>query len=134
MVSKPFLGASLLGLGAAAALGVTNPGEAQYEDFAVAQARDYLKAEVCPEPLPLVGTSLADECIQFLGSEAAQPQLQGLISNNTERQNFLLFSLYKTDLAIESLLPFIPSGLVPSYEVKAVGVLKTFYIYSAEKI
>ncbi len=133
MASKSLLvGAGILLLGAAVGLIATNPSREDYDAFAVEQARGYLKAEVCPEELPFIGSALKQECEQFLESEAAVPQLQSIIANGTERQNFFLFSLYRTELAIDDVFPFIPSGVIPAYEVKSVGLLRSLHIYGAE--
>ncbi|NJM58040.1 MAG: DUF4359 domain-containing protein [Synechococcales cyanobacterium RU_4_20] len=129
-----FLGTGLLLLGAATGLILTNPGPAAYEAFAVEQARGYLKTDVCPKELPFIGKSLEAECHRFVESEAAQPQIQALISRGTERQNFVLFSLYRTELSAESLFPLIPSGVIPAYEVKSVGLLRSLHIYAAETL
>lgn len=134
MLSKPRVLAATLVLAGAIALTATNPTSEDYETFAVEQAKDYLKTEVCPEKLPLIGNALEEECQTFLDSEAAQPQLRAVIASGTDRQNFVLFSLYRTELAIDTLFPFIPRGLVPAYEIKSVGLARSLHLYGADSL
>jgi hypothetical protein len=135
MALKPFwMGTGLLMLGAALGLALTNPSQSDYETFALEEARSYLKNQACSEELPLVGKSLEDECRRFLDSDAAQPQLRAIIANGTDRQNFFLFSLYRTELSLSEVFPMIPSGLVPSYEVRSMGVLRSLHLYKAEAL
>ncbi|MBE9166199.1 DUF4359 domain-containing protein [Pleurocapsales cyanobacterium LEGE 06147] len=113
-------GIILAGLGVGMAL--TNPGQKAYEQYASETLNDYLKENVC--------TRVPSELSQFLESQCyflvdtARPQLSQIIARNTKRQNFIVFSLYQTDL-------FIPSAL-PNYQVKTVGVFQNFYTYEAE--
>ncbi len=135
MALKPFwTGTGLLLLGAALGLTLTNPSQSDYEAFALAEARSYLKSQACSEELPLVGKSLEDECRRFLDSDAAEPQLRTIIANGTDRQNFFLFSLYRTELSLSEVFPMVPSGLVPSYEVRSMGVLRSLHLYKAEAL
>ena len=57
--------------------------------------------------------------------DVSKIQLKQLISSQTQQQNFLLFSLYRTNLELPAPLP--------SYEVETIAILKRFYIYSADQ-
>ncbi|MBD0389868.1 MAG: DUF4359 domain-containing protein, partial [Nostoc sp. C3-bin3] len=52
-------------------------------------------------------------------------QIQEIIARTTERQNYIIFSIYRTDLKI--------SSWIPSYKFETVGAFDQFYTYTAEK-
>ena len=109
---------ALLGTG----LAMTNPGPAAYEDFAVHQLTRYLQNNICQE-LPPQLRQFSEQC-RSLGStllDTARPQLQNLIAQNTRRENYLLFSIYRTGFSS----PPLPRG----YEFETLGVFGQFYIY-----
>lgn len=120
-----FLGASLLGIGVATA--VTNPGQARYEDYASQRLTTYLEQEVCPK-----AGVLESPCRGALRDN--QSQIKKFIADNTDRQNFLFWSIYKTNLSPGELLPPVVSGLLPAYHFETVGVFSSFHIYKAEKV
>ncbi len=122
------VGGTIVALGVA--LGLTNPKPEAYLDFAMVEGSNYLKTEACTAKLPLVGDSFKDECIQAVDTEAVQTRIRQALVENTQRQNYVLFSLYSSDLSVGDLLP-LPSGLVPIYQVKSVGVLTRFRVYEA---
>lgn len=113
-------GILLAGLGVGMAL--TNPGQNAYEQYASETLNDYLKENVCKQFPSGLNQFLESQCYSLV--DTARPQLSQIIAHNTKRQNFIVFSLYQTDL-------FIPSAL-PNYQVKTVGVFQNFYIYEAE--
>ncbi len=109
---------ALIGTG----LAVTNPGPTAYEDFAVQELSRYLQANICQE-LPPELRQFSEQC-RSLGAtllDTARPQLQNLIAQSTRRENYLLFSIYRTDFSA----PPLPRG----YEFETVGVFGQFYIY-----
>lgn len=112
----------------------TNPSIDKYQAFAVAEAKDYLVEDACPRPLPFLGNSLQDECSDFLRSERSTPVIERMIARSSDRQNFGLFSLYSTRLELETLMPALPQGLVPSYQIDAIGLGNHFMIYNAESL
>lgn len=122
------VGGTIVALGVA--LGLTNPKPEAYLDFAMVEGSNYLKTEACTAKLPLVGDSFKDECIQAVDTEAVQTRIRQALVENTQRQNYVLFSLYSSDLSVGDLLP-LPSGLVPIYRVKSVGALTRFRVYEA---
>ncbi len=112
----------------------TNPSIEKYQAFATAEAKDYLVDDACPRPLPFLGTSLQDECTDFLKSERSNPVIQGMIARSSDRQNFGFFSLYSTRLEMETLMPALPQGLLPRYQIEAIGLGNQFMIYSAQSL
>jgi hypothetical protein len=62
-----------------------------------------------------------------------QSEIKQIISQGTERYNFVVFSIYQTELSITQVSPFLPSGLLPSYHFGTLAVGHQFYIYQAEQ-
>lgn len=115
-------GVAFAGLGLSMAL--TNPSPADYEDYAVGKLSLYLKEKVCSEvPKVLNNDFLQNQCISLV--DVSNPRIHQIINQSTERQNFLFFSIYKTDLSVNSLLP--------SYHFETVAAFQTFYVYQAQK-
>jgi Domain of unknown function (DUF4359) len=103
------------------ALAITNPRQDAYEEFATQAAIGYLKVEVCAKAPTAFG--LQKLCQSEL--ESNQSKISKIITDGTQQQNFVLFSLYTTDLSI--------SPDLPSYHVESVGVLGQFVIYKTQK-
>ena len=104
-----------MGLLSMGLLAVTNPHQADYEEFATQKLISYAREHLCNQA-PL---GLSTQCQGFLYNN--QSQIRRLITKGTRRRNYGLFSLYQTDLSI--------SSLVPSYRVEAIGILHHFLIY-----
>jgi len=112
-------------------LAISNPSQSEYEEYAKEQLTAYLQQNVCPQAPKLWGKSFTRECKRLVNSN--QSEIKELISQSTERYNFILFSIYKTELSITKVSPFLPSGLLPSYHFGTLGVGHKFYIYQAEQ-
>ncbi|MFK0730419.1 MAG: DUF4359 domain-containing protein [Gloeotrichia echinulata GP01] len=110
-----------------AALGVTmaktNPSQAEYENYAVQRLTDYLKTDVCKKTQNIIENLIHLNCEKAVDS--ASPQIRPIISQTTQQQNLLFFSIYRTDLKL--------SDLIPSYRFETVGAFNNFYTYSAEQ-
>jgi len=110
-----------------AALGVamakTNPSQVEYEEYAVQRLTEYLKTDVCKKTTNFIENLIRFNCDKLVDS--ANPQIQEIISRTTERQNYIIFSIYRTDLKINSW--------IPSYKFETVGAFDQFYTYTAEK-
>ena len=113
------VGCALVGVGGA--LAVTNPRQEAYNDFATQAAIAYLKTEVCAKAPSAFG--LQAVCQSEL--ESNQSKIRTIIVDGTQRQDFIVFSLYTTNLSI--------SPDLPSYHVESVGVLGRFVIYKTQK-
>ncbi|MBI4784480.1 MAG: DUF4359 domain-containing protein [Oscillatoriophycideae cyanobacterium NC_groundwater_1537_Pr4_S-0.65um_50_18] len=124
-LTTSLLGLVLVGLAAATAL--TNPDQAAYERFAAQKLGEYLQEDTCAK----AGIALQAPCNSLVKSN--QSQIQNLISANTQRQNFLFLSIYKTDLVPGELLPDFLSGALPSYHFETAGILSSFHVYKVEK-
>lgn len=115
-------GIALASMGGAMAL--TNPGQKDYEDYAIAQLTTYLKENVCTQASETLGKVLQNQCKSLV--DLGRPQIEDLIANRTERHNFLLFSIYRTNLPVPAPLP--------SYHFETVGALQKFYVYEVERL
>ncbi|MBZ8182776.1 DUF4359 domain-containing protein [Oscillatoria salina] len=122
-------GVTLGGLGVSMAL--TNPSRDAYEEYAAAQLSAYLKQEVCtqaPQQLQDIlpselGNSLESECKTLV--DTVRPQMKAIVGRSTERQNFIVFSIYRTNLSV--------GLLVPNYEFETLAIFDQFIIYQAQK-
>jgi hypothetical protein len=121
-------GMTLMGIlaGIAGLMTITNPGRGDYERYAVEKLSTYLKDDVCNKAQGNkdVRPFLRNSCKTLV--DTGRPQIQQIIAINTTRQNFLLFSIYQTELS----LPAPISG----YQFATVGVGQNFFTYQAEKI
>ncbi|MDZ8078571.1 MAG: DUF4359 domain-containing protein [Nostoc sp. DedQUE01] len=110
-----------------AALGVTmaktNPSEVAYQEYAVQRLASYLKTDVCKKTTNFIETLIRFNCEKLV--DQANPQMQGIINRTTERQNYIFFSVYRTNLQI--------SSWIPSYKFETVGAFDQFYTYTAEE-
>ena len=124
---KPLTIIAYTGAAGLAALGVamakTNPSQVEYEEYAVQRLTEYLKTDVCKKTTNLIENIIRFNCDKLVDS--ANPQIQEILSRTTERQNYIIFSIYRTDLKINSWLP--------SYKFETVGAFDQFYTYTAEK-
>jgi hypothetical protein len=116
-----------IGAAALAALGVamatTNPSQNNYEVFAVQQLTAYLKKDVCTQAPNVFENFLRRNCGILVDS--SRPKIQQIIAETTQSQNFIFFSIYRTDLFVNSF--------IPAYHFETVGAFQNFYIYTAEK-
>lgn len=124
---KPSTIVAYLGATGLAVLGVimanTNPTQAEYQDYAVERLTQYLKTDVCHKTQGFIENLIQFNCEKVVDS--VNPQMQGLIAGTTERKDFMIFSIYRTDLKV--------SSLIPSYTFETVGAFNNFYTYSAQQ-
>jgi hypothetical protein len=98
-------------------LAVMNPGEAAYEAYATQKVVTLLDQNLCAEAPKVF--NLKQDCKSLLISHRSE--IKQFITNNTQHQNFIFFSIYTTDV---SIAPF-----TPTYRVETLGVLRQFHIY-----
>lgn len=131
---KIWVAVGLVGIGGlCAAMAVSNPDQAAYEAYATQEISRYLNKSVCPQAPKLLGNSLKDECVALVAQN--RPQMREIIAAHTERQNFIFFSLYKTDLSIDAFLPsnVFFGSLLPAYHFETVGIFQGLYTYKIER-
>ncbi|MGF1514103.1 MAG: DUF4359 domain-containing protein [Elainellaceae cyanobacterium] len=120
---------------AAAALALGNPDQEAYEVYAADRLGEQLETSLCRK----VPAFLDGLCASVLNDQDAW--LEEVIEAQTTRRNFVLFSIYETDLAAEVALErILPANLsldvdgLPIYHVESVGVLNQFFTYRAEQV
>ena len=118
-----------LGIGGIIAISIgaiaflTNPGEQQYLQYADATLKTKVKDKVCAQVSQDLGVWLEGQCHLLINT--ASPYIAEVIVQQTRRDNFLLFSIYQTDLPLPPPLS--------SYHLETIGVFGNFYIYQAQK-
>jgi hypothetical protein len=112
-------GVALVALGGV--LAATNPNQESYEAFATQQLTIYLEKNLCEQSAQEMG--LGSTCRSLLQSN--QGKIAEFVADNTQRQNFIFFSLYTTDLSLTSFLP--------SYHFETAGFLHQFHVYQAKR-
>lgn len=115
-------GVMILTIGAIAFL--TNPGTQQYKLYADTTIKTGFKEKICAEVAKDVGVWVEGQCQILIIT--ASPYLAEIINQQTQRQNFLLFSIYQADLSLPEPLP--------EYRLRTLAVLGNFYIYQANKL
>ncbi|MCX5932823.1 MAG: DUF4359 domain-containing protein [Cyanobacteria bacterium] len=106
-----------------AALAFTNPGMEEFEGFAGDQLAELAVEEVCSKRLPMPLQLAIQNCPELIRSQ--HKVLGDLARRNTRRQNFGLFSLYRTRIGGPSVLPFLE---LPVYRVLTVAAAGHFRI------
>ncbi len=122
-----------------AALGVvmtqTNPNQFEYEEYAAQRLTQYLNTNVCKKTPKFLENVIQFNCKQVVNS--AQPQIREIIAESTERQDFIVFSIYRTNLNLNSLIPALRVDSVlpstPGYKFETLGAFEQFYTYKAEQ-
>ncbi|ELR97758.1 DUF4359 domain-containing protein [Gloeocapsa sp. PCC 73106] len=103
---------------------LSNPGQHAYEDYATTTLVTYVKEDVCSKATPEGIEFITSHCKSLV--DVSRPQIEEVISNKTQRQNFWLFSIYETDLSF-----FEP---LPSYRFHTLGLFQQFYVYNQEEL
>ena len=106
-------------IGVGVAMAIANPSREAYNEYATSKLVELAKDQGCSK-VPFG----KDKCLSVVDS--ARPQIQESISQSTHRQNFILFSIYKTEISI-------PVPLTPSYQFETLGAFQSFYTFKQEK-
>ncbi len=113
--------ATLIALGVA--MTGTNPSRAEYEEYATQRLSQYLKEQGCSKTPNLLDSLINFNCAKLIDS--VNPQIKQIVKASTQKHDYLLFSVYHTDLQINSL--------IPSYKFETVAALDNFFTYKAQK-
>jgi Domain of unknown function (DUF4359) len=110
-----------LGLGVACglsiALAANNPRQEYYTEFATQTVSKFLIRDLCranDKTPKLFNTMIKDGCQAFM--QQGKTEIRAFIAHNTERQNFILFSLYTTEFPIRPL--------------RVLGIFNQFFLIS----
>lgn len=101
----------------------TNPNQNQYEEYALDKVTTYLKTDVCNKTPSFLEKLIEVNCEEML--QSAMPHLKELITTTTNRQDYLIFSIYRTEIKLDSV--------IPGYKFETVGALNQFYTFNAEQ-
>ncbi|MEM6401498.1 MAG: DUF4359 domain-containing protein [Cyanobacteria bacterium P01_D01_bin.116] len=119
--------AACAGVAALVALGVamtgTNPSRAEYEEYATEKLSEYIKEQGCSKTANILDNLIKSNCTKLVDS--GSPQIKQIINASTQKHDYVLFSVYHTEIQIA---PFIPS-----YKFETVGALDNFFTYKAQK-
>jgi len=111
----------------AAAMAATNPDRVAYERYATQRLSRYLKTDLCPQASAAGGKRwpawLQRQCDRAV--ESGQPQIRRAIAQATECQDWVLFSIYRTELSA--------SPIGPAYRVATVGAFQQFVTYRVQR-
>jgi hypothetical protein len=116
------VGAASIGI-IGAILTKTNPKQAEYEQYALDKMTTYLKTDVCNKTPSFLEKLIKVNCEEML--QSAMPHLKELITATTNRQDYLIFSIYRTEIKLDSV--------IPGYKFETVGALNQFYTFNAEQ-
>jgi hypothetical protein len=108
----------LLGAFGLCGLGAANPDRAAYEFYAVDRVGDIVSAQ-CDRAPDGLGILLQGPCRAAIDSY--KPQIRPLLAATTTRQNWILFSIYRSDISIPSI-NF-------NAQVESIGILNHFFTY-----
>jgi hypothetical protein len=115
-------GAIVIGLGVVMFL--TNPEPKNYEKYAEQTLDSQLKEKLCLQVSQDIGKWVQSQCHTLV--DTARPQIAKIVTQNTTRQNFILFSIYQTDLPLPSSLP--------DYHAETFAILGNFYTYQIDRL
>lgn len=118
--------------GLGVAMAATNPNEQAYRDYAAQRLTQHLQEQECVK----LDNSMRSVC-NLLDSNEGQKLLKRLVTENTERQNYGLWSIYKTNLSTQNVLPSFLSALIEvpdiAYKAETIGIFGNFQTYRAEQ-
>jgi hypothetical protein len=119
-------------IGAIAAMALTNPTEDKYEEYAINKLNESREI-LCPQTAKILGQTIPthQECQALIA--ANRPALDLTIATTTQRQNLFLFSIYRTDLSANKVVPILPDRLIPGYHFETIGVFGNFFTYEIEE-
>jgi Domain of unknown function (DUF4359) len=106
------------GCGLGGIMALTNPSRSAYEIYAVERIGDLAKDQCDRAPAGL-GVLLQQPCRAAI--EAYKPQLRPLLAATTNRQNWILFSIYRSDISI----PVVNLNA----RVESIGIFDRFFTY-----
>jgi hypothetical protein len=108
------------GCGLVGIMVLTNPDRSAYETYAVEQIGN-LARDQCDRAPAGLGILLQGPCRAAI--EAYKPQIRPLLAATTTRQNWLLFSIYRSDISI----PAVNFNA----RVESIGIFNNFFTYKA---
>lgn len=100
-------------------LTLTNPNSTKYEKFATEELVRYAKENICPAQSSNLEEMIKSQVCNLI-VDTGKNKIPHLIASNTKRNNYLLLSLYTTNLYI--------------YQFETIAVFNNFYVINAQKL
>jgi Domain of unknown function (DUF4359) len=97
---------------------LTNPDQSAYENYAVDRIGE-LARDQCNKASAGLGIVLQGPCRAAV--DAYKSQLRPLLAATTTRQNWIVFSIYKSDISI-------PTANIKA-QVESIGIFNHFFTY-----
>ena len=91
----------------------TNPSPSKYQEFATQELVRYAKENVCQAQSNSLEEAIKSQVCNVM-IDTGRGQIPVLIEETTETRNYVLFSLYETDLYL--------------YQFQTIGVFNEFYV------
>lgn len=107
-----------VGCGLGGLMALTNPDRVAYEDYAVERISD-LARDQCDRAPAGLGVILQGPCRAAIDS--FKPKIRPLLAATTSRQNYIFFSIYKSDISI----PAVNFNA----RVESIGIFNNFFTY-----
>lgn len=105
-------------------LGITNPNSHKYKTYAAEKISRELKDNTCTQLSENSDSHLVKSCQILVNS--VKPQIEVTITKNTQHSNWIIFSIYKTQLQV--------NPIVPEYCFTTIGIFDFFLTYHIEEI
>lgn len=124
--------AAMAFVGLGVAMAVTNPDQENYNQYAARLLSQQLQEKECVK----LDDSFRDLC-KLLERKEGQTLLRRLVAENSQRQNFLLGSIYKTNLSTRDVVPSFLNDLLSlptvTYRAETIGLFGQFQTYRIEQ-
>ena len=106
------------GAGLGGVMALTNPSRSAYESFAVDRIGELAK-DKCDRAPNGLGVFIQGPCRAAI--EAYKPELRPILAAATSRQNWVLFSIYRSNI----LVPIVNLQV----QVESIGIFDRFFVY-----
>ena len=106
------------GSGLGGVMALTNPNQSGYESFAVDRIGELAK-DKCDQAPDGLGVFIQGPCRAAI--EAYKPELRPILATATSRQNWVLFSIYRSNI----LVPIVNLQV----QVESIGIFDRFFVY-----
>ncbi len=106
------------GSGLGGVMALTNPSRAAYENYAVDRIGELAK-DKCDRAPNGLGVFIQGPCRAAI--EAYKPELRPILAAATIRQNWVLFSIYRSNI----MVPIVNLQV----QVESIGIFDRFFVY-----
>lgn len=122
---KPWQVSGIIGVigifGMGTVMATTNPHRQAYQGYAAQQTVSYFQDNACTKLPDTLSGFLHDQCSHLV--EKGKPHLKQAVNLSTRQHNYILFSVYETEVSLNNRLP--------SYSAKTIGFMNLFWTYEA---